>query len=87
MDYLTRVRSAEWVASNAAELSDAEKYSLTSDPNRNDWFAHILRDLDFEIEGGTWEEPLWAWKKHPWFDALNLTEDECIKYLQNWQDD
>jgi hypothetical protein len=77
-----RIKAAEWVAADAGDFPDSYMASLTSPPNRDDWFAKILPDLDYEIKGGTWEDPLWAWTKHPWFSALGLTEEECVTYLQ-----
>ena len=80
-DRSIRVATAEWVAANM----DHEPHlfvSLTKEPNREDWFAIVLPALDYEIHGGTWDDPLWAWMTHPWFAALNLTADECAIYLQ-----
>lgn len=78
---LARVKAAEWVAWDAMDLPDAYVVSLTKDPNREDWFRRVLPDLDYEMQGGTWDEPLWAWTKHPWFEALGLTSEECESHL------
>jgi len=75
-----RVKVAEWVATDD-DLLESYRVSLTTDPNREDWFAKVLPDLDYEI-GGTWDEPIWAWTKHPWFEALGLTDEECEESLR-----
>lgn len=80
--FIVRIAAAEWVATDAFDLPDSYVVSLTKDPNREDWFARILPDLDYEISGGTWDEPKWAWTQHPWFAALGLTDEECEAHLQ-----
>lgn len=77
---ITRLREAqEWVLANISEigLGEVERATLTQRPNQRVWFSVILPDLDYEIRGGTFEEPRWAWEEHPWFQALGLTRREC----------
>lgn len=72
-----------WVLENVSEiaLGPTERYTLTEAPSRERFFE-LLPDLDYEIRGGTQEEPLWAWMEHPWFGALGLSVDECETFLQ-----
>lgn len=55
--------------------------TLTRPPDRDLWFSTFLADLDWEVHGGTWDEPRWAFMEHPWFEALGLTREECEDYL------
>jgi hypothetical protein len=73
----------EWLMAELSEycIGDLEKATLTEIPTKERFFE-FLPDMDYEIMGGTWENPLWAWMKHPWYKQLNLNKDECIKYLQ-----
>lgn len=68
-----------WVLDNVSEiaLGDLERATLTEAPTRELWFSLVLPELDFEIHGGTWDDPKWAWEKHPWFTSLGLTKEEC----------
>jgi len=47
------------------------------------WFKSLLPAMDYEVKGGTWEEPRWAWREHSWFRLLGLTDEECITSLQS----
>lgn len=71
-----------WVLDTTSEmgLGWVERATLTETPNRERFFE-MLPELDYEIEGGTFEEPLWAWMQHPWYKRLGLTEDECVSIL------
>lgn len=66
---------------NRPELDWIDRATLTEDPTP-ERFSDMLGELDYEIEGGTLEEPLWAWMKHPWYAVVGMTEDECIAILQ-----
>jgi hypothetical protein len=53
---------------------------------REEWFTRILPELDYEMQrkdGTPVEEGDWAWKQHPWFTLLDLTEDECLAALRS----
>lgn len=52
-------------------------------------WIRILPELDYEIQSGTPgteisedEEPIWAWKVHPWKRLLGWSDDECLKVIQ-----
>lgn len=45
------------------------------------WFNTMLGELDYEIVSGTWDNPLWAWRTHPWFEILKLTEEQCCDWF------
>lgn len=78
--------SAQAVAWVTRDLTGPDWYlhllTLTQAPDRALWFSRFLPDLDWEVEGGTWDEPRWAFQEHPWFDALGLTREECEDYLR-----
>lgn len=72
----------DWVLEDN-NIDEIYQITLGEKPSKKLWFQCILPTLDFEIEGGTWENPKWAWELHPWFKALNLTREECEDWLQN----
>ena len=66
-------------ADSAANL--AERVRLLEAELRRVFFA-ALPDMDYEVGGGTWDKPRWAWTGHPWLELLGITEDECIQFLR-----
>lgn len=74
----------EWVLANVTEdaLGPLERATLTEAPSRERWFE-LLPELDYEIKGGTQDDPRWGFEEHPWFAALGVTKDECEDYLQD----
>ncbi len=72
-----------WVLENTSDwgLGPIERATLTEKPTRERFFE-FLPELDYEIKGGTWEDPFWAWMEHPWFGTLGLSRDECEDFLQ-----
>jgi len=80
---MTTQAEIDWVLKNSYDWEAIFVITLKEEPSKELWFSDILPNLDYEIEGGTWENPLWAWEKHPWFKTLNLTKDECEEWFQN----
>lgn len=74
-------RAIAWVMDDCPYLSEINKATLTEMPTRERFFE-FLPELDYEVKGGTLDEPLWAWMKHPWFEDLGLTVDECLAFFQ-----
>lgn len=72
----------DWILKNE-DLTEIGRITLKSEPDRTLWFRKILPDLDYEIAGGTWKNPKWAWEEHPWFTELRLSKEECETYLQS----
>ena len=74
----------DWVLDDLTEdgLPLLHRVTLTKPANRDDWFDWMLAELDWEIQGGTWEQPLWAFTKHPWFAQLGVTVEECEDHLR-----
>jgi hypothetical protein len=72
----------DWVLNNVSDLAlgDIERGTLTEPATRGRFFGW-LPELDYEVDGGTLDEPLWAWMTHPWFSTLGLTYEECEAVL------
>jgi hypothetical protein len=81
-----RRECAEYVVRTMIGLSDVAVLTLSQEPSREVWFESMLRNLDYEISGGTEDEPRWAWQEHPWFAALGLTDDECYEAFRVWNE-
>lgn len=72
------------LSSRASDMADfallriEEELKMLLSAMRSYWFAEILPDLDFETGQG---DP--GWHSHPWYELLNLTDDECYDALSN----
>jgi hypothetical protein len=70
-----------WLVSQLSARGDMllEIKVLTEEPTREKFFA-MLPDLDWEVKGGTADEPRWAYEEHPWYEALGITQEECQRF-------
>ena len=62
--------AVQWTIENCFFLDDPIAVATLTEPASKERFFELLPDLDYEVHGGTWEEPLWAWITHPWFKEL-----------------
>lgn len=83
--YLPTHTTIQWVLKDLSEdgLPPLHRIMLTQPPDRQTFFEKLLPELDYEIKGGTWEHPRWAFEEHPWFLALGLSKEECENYLRS----
>lgn len=61
------------------DLLRVQEVLTENEPTREMFFA-ALPDFDYEVKGGTAEEPRWAYEEHPWYEQLGITKQECDEF-------
>jgi hypothetical protein len=61
------------------DLLRVQEVLIEAHPTRAMFFA-ALPDWDYEVSGGTGDEPRWAYEVHPWFAQLGITKEECEEF-------